>query len=386
MRNLNKYREKRDFKKTAEPSGKIKAKRNGGNIFVVQHHLARRNHFDFRLEFDGTLLSWAVPKGPSYSLSDKRLAIKVEDHPISYAEFEGTIPKGEYGGGTVMVWDKGEYKQENDFKSGLKNGNLKFSLFGERLKGKWALVKIKEESEKENWLLLKEKDEFVKKTAGISKFKTSVLTGRTMTEIERENFSNKKNPFKSAEVKLATLSDVVPSGKEWIFEIKYDGYRILAFCESGKTKLKTRNNKDYSSKFPEIVQSLNDLTSKRACVLDGEVVVFDPKGRSDFGALQNVLRRDNTKLAVFVVFDILSLDGEDLREQPLLKRKDILKRVVNERVGNIILSQYIYENGKDFFKLASKNGLEGIMAKKTTSKYSGTRNEDWLKIKCYKRQ
>ena len=220
--------------------------------FVVQHHLARKDHFDFRLEWDGALMSWAVPKGPSYNTRDKRLAIQVEDHPLEYRNFEGIIPKGEYGGGVVMLWDEGFWEPYGNVEQALRDGAIKFVLKGRRLKGKWALVRLKakEGETKDNWLLLKEKDEYAKSIDGISDFTTSIRTGRNMTEIEEgEDEKITKNPFNEIDVQLAKLVNTVPESEDWLYELKYDGYRIVAFVEAGSVRLITRNGNDYTNRF-----------------------------------------------------------------------------------------------------------------------------------------
>ena len=283
---LLEYNEKRDFSSTAEPIGK-EAESEDALRFVVQHHLARNDHYDLRLEWSGVLLSWAVPKGPSYNVKDKRLAVQVEDHPLEYRNFEGTIPKGEYGGGTVMLWDEGFWEPFGNVEEGLNKGSLKFALKGRRLKGSWALVRMKaREGEARNWLLIKEKDEYAKEDSGISGFDTSVRTGRSMEEIEQgqgEKFV--KNPFNWANVQLAKLVSSVPEGDDWLYELKYDGYRMLAFVEGGSVRLLTRNGNDYTSRFWPVASSLLELAAGRAMVLDGEMVLRTSR-ENDLQALQ----------------------------------------------------------------------------------------------------
>lgn len=425
MEKLKKYIEKRDFSKTNEPKGEKKTKTQK-NIFAVQHHLASRDHFDFRLQWHGVLLSFAVPKGPSFNPKDKRLAVHVEDHPLEYADFEGTIPQGEYGGGTVMLWDIGTFKPNENFEKGWKKGSLKFTLFGQRLKGKWALVRLK--NDEENWLLIKEVDEFAQDQDGISRFETSIKTGRTMEEIRQKNKEkllnntsadkeksqnvqklkkdakksekntekvpkttktgekNKKNPFKTIDAQLCTLSNEIPK-EDFVFEVKYDGYRIVAFAEEGNVQLFTRNHTDFSQKFEGIAEEIKSLCDGRSLVLDGEIIMPDEKGRPDFQALQNHMRSGKTSVAIYMIFDILALDGKDLRKCPLLERKKILQQVLEENDSpNLKFAEHFEGDGKKFFKAVEKMGLEGIVAKRKNSKYLGERNEDWLKIKCYKRQ
>lgn len=364
-------------------------KAEGRLRFVVQHHLARRNHFDFRLEWNGALLSWAVPKGPSLNPRDKRLSVRVEDHPLDYRNFEGVIPKGEYGGGAVMLWDEGSWEPLTDAEKGLRSGSLKFVLNGRRLKGKWALVRMKAKpgEDENNWLLLKEKDEYAQTEAGISGFTASVRTGRTMEEIERgEDEKFLRNPFDRAEVQLAKLVSKAPEGGEWLFEVKYDGYRILAFLEGGGVRLMTRNGNDYTERFPEAADSLAAWAGGRAMVLDGEMAVTDAAGRTDFQALQSYLRHPKGKNLAYIVFDLLALDGADLRPRPLLERKETLETLMKNAPGNLHFSPHVRGKGQESFEAACRSNLEGIVGKRADSIYSGTRNGDWIKLKCEKRQ
>ena len=385
---LNEYKQKRNFARTLEPEGK--AEQGEGDLrFVVQHHLARRDHFDFRLEWDGALLSWAVPKGPSYNTRDKRLAIQVEDHPLEYRNFEGTIPKGEYGGGVVMLWDEGYWEPNGDVDEGLKHGILKFVLRGRRLQGKWALVRLKTKAEekKENWLLLKEKDEYAKTNDGIAEFTTSIRTGRTMKEIEAgEEEKTTKNPFNTTDVQLAKLVKTVPQGEDWLYELKYDGYRILAFIESGRVRFMTRNGRDYTQRFQDAAKILGAWAGDRAMVLDGEMAVTDVTGKTDFQALQNYLKHAGGANLTYIVFDLLALNGEDLRGQPLLKRKEKLEALLKGAPPTLYYSRHVSGKGQESLAAACEAGLEGIVGKKAGSVYSGTRNGDWIKLKCAQRQ
>ena len=352
---INEKNKKRNYNETKEPKGKtFKTKQNR---FVIQYHEARAKHYDFRLEYNGVLLSWAVPKGLPCQEKQKRLAVHVEDHPVEYIAFEGTIPKGEYGAGTVEIFDKGTYVQISDFKKGLSEGKLKFYLQGEKYQGVWTLVK----KDEKNWFIIKCKDEYILQTK-----------------------KSTQNPFSSLDVQLALLSNQIPKGNDWLFEIKYDGYRIIAFVEQKKVVLKTRNSQDYTTKFLSLVNSLKKQFNF-SLVLDGEVVVFDKEGKSDFSSLQQSIKSSKDDF-VYVVFDILALNGEDLRDLPLLKRKELLKSVLKNSPNNLIYSEHVIGHGKECFNLAKKKNLEGIVAKKVDSKYKGTRNGDWLKIKCYLRQ
>lgn len=345
---LKEYKEKRDFSKTKEPKNKGKAHKNP--IFVVQHHFSRREHYDFRLEFGGVLLSWAVPKGVPTTLSQKRLAVKVEDHPISYAKFSGTIEKGQYGAGKVEIYDNGTYTAKESFKKGLKSGMLKFHLSGKKIVGDFALIRTNMDKKQENWLLIKEK--------------------------------TNRNPFSKVDVKLAKLSYSIPKDdKNYAYEVKFDGYRIVAYIENGKVRLMTRNNIDYTSKFKDIVLSLKKIPG--CAVLDGEVIVCDEKGRSDFKLLHKYLRGEKNFVPIYMVFDILSKDGKDLRNEKYIQRKEILRSLFSD-CNNVIYTSYVVGQGNKNFKLAQKLDLEGIIGKKIDSVYKGTRDDDWIKVKCNK--
>lgn len=385
---LLEYNRKRNFDKSFEPIGE-KNQSAKELKYVIQHHIATRDHYDFRLEWNGALLSWAVPKGPSFNPSDKRLAVKVEDHPIDYRNFEGTIPKGEYGGGTVMLWDEGRWIPKTDVDNGLREGIIKFEIKGKRLKGHWALVRLqkKEGETQDNWLLFKEKDEYKQDGEGIDKFDTSIRTGRTMAEItEGEEKIFAKNPFDTTHVQLAKMVSKVPSGDNWLYEVKYDGYRILAYIEENTVRLISRNGHNYTDKFKEIADTLIAFANSRATVLDGEMVIVNNNGNSDFQALQNYLKRRNTESLTYAIFDILALDGEDLRNKTLIERKDILEELLKNAPKNLYYSPHIEGSGENSFAAACKAGMEGIVGKLADSKYSGTRNGDWIKIKCDNRQ
>ncbi|HWS30135.1 MAG TPA: DNA ligase D [Clostridia bacterium] len=385
---LEEYNQKRNFGITPEPEGE-KEKPEEGLRFVVQHHIARTDHYDFRLEWDGALLSWAVPKGPSYNTHDKRLAVRVEDHPLQYRNFEGTIPKGEYGGGTVMLWDEGLWEPCIDVEEGLRGGSLKFVLKGRRLKGKWALVRMKPKTGEadKNWLLLKEKDAYVKSVDGISEFTASIRTGRTMAEIEKgEDKKITRNPFEQTDVQLARLVEKIPQGEDWLYELKYDGYRILAYIEAGGVRFITRNGNDYTSRFQHVADTLSDWAAGRAAVLDGEMVITDEQGRTDFQALQSYIKTPEGNTPTYIVFDLLALDGIDFRGRRLIDRKEALEALMKDTPKSLHYSQHVRGSGKESFAAACGLGLEGIVGKKADSAYSGTRNGDWIKLKCDKRQ
>ncbi|MCB8818021.1 DNA ligase D [Desulfosporosinus shakirovi] len=385
---LNEYNQKRNFARTLEPEGITEVAQEGLK-FVVQHHIARRDHYDFRLEWEGALLSWAVPKGPSYDTRDKRLAVRVEEHPLEYRNFEGTIPKGEYGGGVVMLWDEGCWEPYGDVDDGLREGMLKFVLKGRRLKGKWALVRLKGKAgeKQENWLLLKEKDEYAKTGEGMSEFTTSIRTGRTMTEIEKgEEERITSNPFNSTGVQLAKSVNRVPEGEGWLYELKYDGYRILAYIEGNSVRLITRNGHDYTTRFQDVVSSLVEWAEGRAMILDGEMAITDAGGKTDFQALQSYLKNPQAKNLTYIVFDLLALEGADLRRYCLIDRKETLEALLKDAPKNLHYSRHVKGKGKESFRTACEAGMEGIVGKKADSIYSGARNGDWIKLKCDQRQ
>lgn len=396
---LTEYRRKRKFSRTPEPTGG-KPSRDALR-FVVQKHQASRLHYDFRLELDGVLVSWAVPKGPSLNPADKRLAMKVEDHPLDYRTFEGVIPKGNYGAGTVMVWDEGTYSDYEDsdtfeearkhLKAGLMKGDLKFRLHGQKLNGAYALVKIKNEDN--SWLLIKKQDEYARDDdAAGDDF--SAITGKSMEDIARgtrqwlpkpklNTRGGKKAPMPdSASPMLATLADKPVDDPGWIYEIKWDGYRIQARVEGGRAELLSRGSKDYTSIFSPICRELSDL--KIDCILDGEVVVVDKDGKSDFAALQNYQKTGEGNL-VYYVFDALYADGYDLRPQPLTRRKENAAQIIAP-LKNVRLSDHVVGRGAKFFAAAQAGGLEGIIAKEANSTYTGRRSRSWLKIKTQQRQ
>lgn len=385
---LSAYNEKRDFNRTAEPEGEP-GEPAGRLRFLVQHHLARRDHYDLRLEWDGVLLSWAVPKGPSYNPHDKRLAVHVEDHPLEYRNFEGTIPQGEYGGGTVMLWDEGFWEPLGDVDAGLRDGELKFVLDGRRLKGAWVLVRLKPKPGEhgDNWLLIKEKDEHVQAEPGIAGYDTSVRTGRTMDEIASGDDGRlARNPFERADVELAKLVASAPKGDGWLYEVKYDGYRMLAFVEENRARLVSRNGKDYTGHFPAIADELADWSAGRAFVLDGEVAMIDADGRTDFQALQNFLRNPDGPQPAYLVFDLLALEGADLRDRPLLERKEVLEQLLEGAPASIRYSSHVRGRGEDSLRAACELRLEGVVGKRADAPYRGVRNGDWIKLKCDHRQ
>jgi bifunctional non-homologous end joining protein LigD len=421
---LEEYHRKRDFRQTPEPagSGAIKTRPDSKPLsFVVQKHAARRLHYDVRLELNGVLLSWAVPKGPSLDPGEKRLAVHTEDHPIEYGGFEGVIPKGQYGGGTVLLWDTGTWTPEDpDPEQAYRKGSLKFRLDGEKLHGRWALVRMggKAAGERhENWLLIKERDDFAvpgSDTALVDENPLSVATGRSMDAIaadrdrvwdsregeiapERQSQPNPPVPEKwerppgarkrampdMLAPQLATLVEAPPDGEGWLHEIKYDGYRLLARIEHGAVRLTTRNQLDWTGKFPELARALAGLPVDTA-LIDGEVVALAPDGTSSFAALQQHLSRGDTGGLVFYAFDLLYRDGYDLTGAALEDRKAALAEIVPPDAGGIVrYSDHQIGRGPDFQRHACEHGLEGTIAKRRDRPYRAGRTADWLKIKCY---
>jgi bifunctional non-homologous end joining protein LigD len=399
------YNRKRDFSKTQEPHGrKLKGK---GDSFVVQKHDASRLHWDFRLELDGVLKSWAVPKGPSLDPDEKRLAMRTEDHPIDYGGFEGTIPKGEYGGGTVMLWDQGRWipHPEKDPRKTLEEGHLHFTLEGERMKGEWVMFRLKPRpgEKAEPWMLKKVTDDFADPEHGdglVDNCVTSVTSGRTMAEIAagedvwRSNRGGQKGgrakrkagkappPFQ--EPQLATLVDEVPKGESWIHEYKYDGYRLLLAVGDGVGTAWTRNGKDWSDKFKALVKAAAKLPA--GCLIDGEAVAIDDKGKPSFQLLQATLKDQRGANLAFYAFDLLIDRGKDIRKLPNIERKERLAALLANVPPPIIYSDHIIGRGDELFEAMCKSGGEGIISKKASAAYSGTRTRNWLKIKCIQRQ
>ena len=398
------YNKKRDFSKTKEPKGrKLKGK---GDSFVVQKHDASRLHWDFRLELDGVLKSWAVPKGPSIDPDDKRLAVRTEDHPLDYGTFEGVIPKGEYGGGTVMLWDQGRWIPEpgKDPSKTIEEGHLHFALEGERMKGEWVMFRLKGRpgDRQEPWMLKKVTDEFAKPEEGdalVEQCVTSVTTGRSMAEIAagadvwKSNRGGQKGgrtkrkagvaPPKFQKPQLATLVDAVPTGNDWIHEYKYDGYRLLIATGGGAATAWTRNGNDWSDKFRSIVKAAADLPA--GCLIDGEAVALGEDGKPDFQLLQATLKGGDADLA-FYAFDLLVDQGEDIRKLPNLERKERLAALLKAVSAPILYGDHVVGKGEALFDAICKEGGEGIISKKAKAPYKGERAKNWLKVKCIQRQ
>ncbi len=399
------YNRKRDFTKTKEPKGrKLKGK---GDSFVVQKHEASRLHWDFRLELDGVLKSWAVPKGPSLDPGENRLAMRTEDHPLDYGTFEGTIPKGEYGGGTVMLWDVGRWIPDprKDPSKTIEEGHLHFTLEGERMKGEWVMFRLKPKpgEKAEPWMLKKVTDEYADPDNGdalVDNCVTSVTTDRTMAEIAagedvwrsnrggqkggRGKKKSSKAPPAFQEPQLATLVDDVPPGDSWIHEIKYDGYRLELAVGDGVATAWTRNGKDWSDKFKALVKAAAKLPA--GCLIDGEAVAIDDEGKPSFQLLQSTLKDQRGANLVFYAFDLLVDRGEDIRKLPNIVRKDRLASLLAGVNPPIFYGDHIVGRGEEMFDAVCKSGGEGIISKKASATYSGTRSGNWLKIKCIQRQ
>jgi len=401
---LETYRRKRDFRATPEPPGKKSARKTKALSFVVQKHAARRLHYDFRLEMGGVLASWAVPKGPSTDPAERRLAVQVEDHPIEYGEFEGVIPAGQYGAGRVIVWDRGTWQPEKNPIEGLRRGRLKFRLYGEKLQGGWNLVRMNGRSAAKNWLLIKERDDDAAAEDIETAQPASVKSGRTIEEIgarrsaektEAARPMGKKNaPARRARQaaladfyppELATLVDRVPSGDEWLHEIKFDGYRILARIDRGRVKLLTREAHDWTARFKSSAAALAKLPARQA-FLDGEIAALRDDGSSDFQLLQNSMRAGAPAKIVYFIFDLLYLDGEDLRAAPLRERKQALQTLLENAPENLRFSEHWIGRGAELFEKAGAAGLEGIISKRIDRPYRAGRGRDWLKIKCVQSQ
>ncbi len=419
---LAQYNAKRDFKLTPEPAGKVA--KGEGNRFIVQKHDATRLHYDFRLEVDGVLKSWAVTKGPSADPADKRLAVRTEDHPMSYADFEGVIPKGEYGGGSVMLWDRGTWapiagKSAKD----IEKGHLHFTLDGERMKGEWLLVRMKPRGneKRENWLLRKVNDAYAGGTDDlVGRQLTSVLTGRTMAEIagdeggeqslkgaKGEAFAqkmaaaaahNKKvakpaakgKPPKFRPLQLATLVDAVPTGNGWFHEIKYDGYRAEIAAAGGDVRVYTRNGLDWTEKFAPLVRHVAALNLP-PCLIDGEIVAYDKEGNPDFSSLQSVLKRghgaqDEATALHFFAFDLLEAGGQSLAKLANLERKERLEALLRDAQPPIAVADHVIGAGETLYAAMCGAAQEGIISKRADAGYLGRRTKSWVKVKCTRRQ
>jgi bifunctional non-homologous end joining protein LigD len=445
---LAKYRSMRDFASTAEPAGGQEKATDAGTLpFVIQKHAATRLHYDFRLGWRGVLKSWAVAKGPSYVVADKRLAVQVEDHPIEYGGFEGTIPKGLYGGGTVMLWDEGTWAPVGDAEEGLRTGRLKFVLHGQKLKGHWTLVRMGGKAAKEskpNWLLIKEHDEFERPAdaeAVTEELPGSVITGRSLEQIataedhiwdsrsglaaeERQSGKTAKKRGRSPSAKkadakngggprraqpapektpsldhypreampgfiapqLASPSPDPPEGEGWVHELKLDGYRIQAQLNGGRVKLFSRNGLDWTGRMPDLADAVQKLDAQSA-VLDGEIVVLDEQGVSSFAALQAAFDEMKPAALTYFCFDLLHLDGYTLRGAPLTDRKGLLRSLLEQATEETLrFSEDLRTDGARMFREACRLGAEGIISKRADAQYVSGRSASWTKTKCIHRQ
>jgi len=431
---LHEYHRKRDFSRTPEPKGTARA-RPSGALFVVQKHSARRLHYDFRLELDGVLKSWAVPKGPTLDPRQKRLAVEVEDHPLEYGQFEGVIPEGEYGGGTVLLWDRGTWTPLVDPRDGLRQGKLKFELHGEKLQGEWVLLRTGKPGGKD-WLLKKIQDEKARSEEEfdvLGHSPKSAASGRSMAQVAKARdrvWSSKaaeapasdrkqrtpdgrgkstKAAIKASNAKttagalapkriggakkaampetiepaLATLTSEPPVGQQWLNEIKLDGYRMLCRIQAGRATLLTRRQQDWTQRFALVAEAAAELPCREA-VVDGEIVALLPNGVSSFQALQNALQEDREERLVYHLFDLLYLDGYDLRTAALEDRKSALARLIAgvDTRGPLRYTEHILGNGKEFFGQCCRMGLEGMIAKRRDRPYPAGRTPDWVKVKC----
>jgi len=404
---LERYAQKRNFRKTAEPSHKSGTRKSKQLIFVVQKHAARRLHWDFRLEWQGTLRSWAVPKGPSLDPADKRLAVEVEDHPIAYAKFAGDIPKGEYGGGHVDIWDNGTWEPVGDFTKQLGKGHLEFLLHGRKLTGKWHLVRTRMVGKQPQWLLMKSKDEAARVGADADVIDAghaddAVRMPKQPASRRAANAKPAKAPQPrsskspgargnalpaSIQPQLATLVDEVPGDEGWVYELKYDGIRLLCRCDADNVRCISRNGIDWTSKVPPIVDALAALKLSGAWV-DGELIVTDPNGRSDFSLLQHTREQGRLDELQFCAFDLLFWNGEDLRDLPQSQRKAKLDAAFAKLPPKspIRLADQIQSNSAQLLARVCNQHLEGLIAKKVDAPYVGARSSHWLKIKCHREQ
>lgn len=382
------YKQKRDFTHTPEPveSGLTKS---AALSFVVQKHAARALHYDFRLELDGTLKSWAVPKGPSLDPTQKRLAVHVEDHPLSYADFEGVIPPKQYGAGTVIVWDRGTWEPIGDPREGLSTGNLKFRLNGEKLQGTWALVRMrgKPNERQEAWLLIKERDAQARPEAEfrvVDALPDSVLTGNGTLAMP---MGARPGPVpQSLAPELATLVDRAPAGDDWSYEIKFDGYRILARIDGGKVALFTRNGHDWTAKLNNLAEAVKDLNIPSGW-LDGEVVKLGANAIPDFGGLHRSFETGQLEDIRYFVFDIPFYAGYDLRDARLADRRALLSNLLSKAASNqVLFSEDFAASGSDMLHSACRLGLEGVIGKRKDSPYVSDRSSNWIKLKCVHRQ
>ncbi|HVI04310.1 MAG TPA: DNA ligase D [Enhygromyxa sp.] len=386
MAGLETYRRKRDFSSTPEPQGQ--PSESGGRRFVIQKHDARRLHYDLRLEHDGVLLSWAVPKGPSLDPRQRRLAVQTEDHPLEYATFEGTIPAGHYGAGSMLVWDRGIWIPEGDPHKDYERGRMRFALQGEKLHGRWNLVRTKDEK---TWLLIKSRDEFARgDDAGeiVDELPRSVLSGRSIADIEsgvpeQTVADDQASAPPIITPQLASASERAPEGATWLHEIKLDGYRILAHVRAGEARLHTRGGEDWTDRLPELARVLSNAVLADS-ILDGEICVLDGNGVSSFDRLQQALAEARTTEVIYSVFDLPFVHGRDLRRTPLLERKQALQQLLAhvESGGRVRYCDHVLGQGPQVFEQACALKVEGIVSKRVDAIYESRRTRTWLKTKC----
>lgn len=421
MNKLQEYVRRRDFERTPEPPPQAPQKARGPLRFVVQAHAARSLHWDFRLQMEDVLVSWAIPKGPSLDPKNRRLAILTEDHPLEYGDFEGVIPEGQYGGGSVIVWDQGTWEPEGDAQEGFQAGKLRFTLHGKKLTGRFSLFRTKrgdpdhEAEGGSSWLLIKGRDAAAREEAEeesiVDRAPESVLSGRTLEDVANTPALRSpqslpgalERPFpRDRAPQLATLVSAPPEGDEFLHEAKLDGYRLLAVVRAGSAKavsrstaqranhveLWTRGNQEWSERFPSLVQRLSELPLGNV-LLDGELVAFDERGRSSFQLLQNAIGSKKEAELVYVVFDLLHQDGYDLRNVPLIERKAALQELLATAGADprrLRFSEHVIGRGAEFFGEVCELGLEGIVSKRIDAPYRKARSRSWLKCKCIQRQ
>lgn len=403
---LQEYQRKRHFRETPEPRGKIGPRKAKARNFVVQLHHARSRHYDFRLEVGGVLRSWAVPKGPSFRPGEKRLAVEVEDHPVSYAGFEGTIPEGHYGAGHVAIFDEGTWTTDEDPGDALERGSLEFTMKGSRLKGAWRLVRTGMRANKPQWLLFKRSDEHagdfeaddlleyvrpghVKQRPNMgngaragtrSKASTSATLQRLIDRAATLPGARKAKKLDFIAPMLTTASKVAPKGEEWLHEWKWDGYRLIAATRDGGTQLWSRNGLPWEARVPELAEALGKLGV--TALLDGELIAVNARGYSDFNALQDALKRGKTDQLRLAVFDLLRLGEVDLTGVELHARKAVLRELLKDADPRLFYSDHVLGHGDDVFEAARKNGMEGIISKRADSRYKSARSDAWLKVKA----
>nr|WP_111298538.1 DNA ligase D [Paracoccus saliphilus] len=409
---LETYNSKRNFKATPEPPGKAGGS-GTGDSYLIQKHAARRLHYDLRLELDGVLLSWAVTRGPSLVPGDKRLAVQTEDHPLDYGDFEGTIPAGEYGGGSVILWDRGRWKPLGDPRKGLAKGHLEFEIEGEKLGGRWHLTRMarKARDKRDNWLLIKGDDDFARSESVqpiVDERPESVKSGRMVEDLGNEaagrsspngrlDAGKEELPRMPATAEkaeypgfvppaLATLRPSAPSGKKWLHEIKFDGYRLQAHLQDGHVTLFTRSGHDWTNRFGTAIPAALGRLEARVAILDGEVIVEGPSGASDFSALQADLSEDRRDRMTFYAFDILYLDNLDLRPVALMNRKAVLEALLRDAQPPLRYSEHFEENGDLVLRHACRLSLEGVISKDGGAPYRSGRTASWIKSKCSERQ